>query len=75
MQIKIRLLLVTSLFFLSGCPLEENKNAECEKVMVCEEHYENYCDRPVGDSCVEICYFFISEQCWEQCKEDDEQQQ
>ena len=55
---------------LQGCPYQENDDLECEKVMVCQDDRESYCDPPEGEGCIETCYYFVYEACWEECKED-----
>ena len=57
--------------FLLGCPLSVENDSYCEKVMVCQEEKESVCDRNL-DGCGENCYYYIVESCWEECKEDAE---
>ena len=66
---KINLSLITVCLILQGCPFQDNDNIECEKVMVCQDDRESYCDQPEGESCIETCYYFVYESCWEKCKE------
>ena len=64
---KRTLVAVFSIVCLIGCPVEDNPG--CEKVMVCQEDSENFCDRNL-DGCGKNCYYYIVETCWEECKKD-----
>jgi len=55
--------------FLLGCPLAVGNDSYCEKVMVCQDEKESFCDRNL-DGCGENCYYYVIESCWEKCKED-----
>ena len=69
---KIKLFLFIICLALQGCPFQDNDDLECEKVIVCQDDRESYCDLPEEGSCVETCYYFVYEICWEECKEDHE---
>jgi hypothetical protein len=49
--------------------MEGENGSYCEKVMVCQEDSENFCDRNL-DGCGKNCYYYIVETCWEECKKD-----
>jgi hypothetical protein len=59
---------VMSLFLL-GCPLAVENDSYCKKVMVCQDDRESFCDRNL-DGCGENCYYYVVENCWEECKRD-----
>ena len=62
---KTNLLLLLMVFFLQGCPPEEN----CEKVMQCEDDVEMFCDKEES-GCGETCSYYTYEYCYEVCKEE-----
>ena len=66
----IKFLLFVTCLSLQGCPHEENDDLECEKVMVCQDDLESYCDPPADGSCIRECYYFVYEACWEECKQE-----
>ncbi len=66
---KINVTLFIMCILLQGCPLEHDADFACEKVMVCVDDRESYCDPPQDGSCVETCHYIIYEMCWEECKD------
>lgn len=62
----MRHLLVIIMLFLPGCPVEENVSY-CDKVMKCEVQEEMFCERK-DSGCGKNCYYYIIEDCWEDCK-------
>jgi hypothetical protein len=64
-----RTLVTITVLFLLGCPTEDNE-AYCSKVMVCQDDREMLCAK--NDSgCGEDCHYFVTESCWEECKEEE----
>ena len=61
-------LICLSLF---GWPKEEN-DAYCEKVLVCQDDRESFCEKEQNGG-GEVCHYFLTEHCWTECKgEEDE---
>ncbi len=65
-----RLAFLFLVFFISGCPKDENPSATCKTVTVCQDDRESYCDEPKSGACVKSCYYFVYENCWEMCEDD-----
>ena len=68
MKIKYALI-ATICLILQGCPPQDSDSTECEKIMVCQDDRESYCDPPEEDTCIEVCHYIVYEVCWEKCKE------
>jgi len=69
---KTKLFLFIICLTLQGCPLRGNDDLECEKVTVCQDDRESYCDLSEEGSCIKTCHYFVHEFCWEECEEDHE---
>ena len=66
-MLKSNLIVVVASLFLWGCPGEN----ECDKVTVCEDDVEMFCDKNES-GCGEDCHYYSYEYCYEACKENND---
>ena len=69
----MRAIIVGMGMLILGCVTELDSTDNCDKVVMCMDDKESYCDPPEDGGCGRVvCYYFTFETCWESCKEDVE---